>query len=205
MTRYIGLAEYVWLAEQVTGVEVTVLAKASRIDLADSACTRRPPHSATMISTQTSTTRPLCSAAASPGTTPCPTATSARRGRRWCCSSISTTICGTGSTRRRPGRGGDVRRGGRRGRRAMARRVAPSAGPLLSAVGVIVDLDRATRPHSADHDRTDRPSHRRGLLTHPPRHTPRHQPPRHLHRQRAQGVGRCHLAAGGDVLVTTEG
>lgn len=37
MTRYIGLAEYLWLAEQVTGVEAPVLAKASRIELADSA------------------------------------------------------------------------------------------------------------------------------------------------------------------------
>ncbi len=37
MTRYVGLAEYVWLAEQVTGVEASVLAKASRIELADSA------------------------------------------------------------------------------------------------------------------------------------------------------------------------
>ncbi len=37
MTRYISLAEYLWLAEQVTGVEAAVLAKASRVDLADSA------------------------------------------------------------------------------------------------------------------------------------------------------------------------
>lgn len=37
MTRYIDLAEYLWLAEQVTGVEAAVLAKASRVDLADSA------------------------------------------------------------------------------------------------------------------------------------------------------------------------
>jgi death-on-curing protein len=35
--RYVSLAEYVWLAEQVTGIEAAVLAKASRIDLADSA------------------------------------------------------------------------------------------------------------------------------------------------------------------------
>jgi death-on-curing protein len=35
--RYISLAEYVWLAEQVTGIEAAVLAKAARIDLADSA------------------------------------------------------------------------------------------------------------------------------------------------------------------------
>lgn len=37
MTRYISLAEYFWLAEQVTGVEAAVLAKASRAELADSA------------------------------------------------------------------------------------------------------------------------------------------------------------------------
>ena len=36
MTRSITLAEYLWLAEHVTGVEALVLAK-SRIDLADSA------------------------------------------------------------------------------------------------------------------------------------------------------------------------
>lgn len=37
MTRYLDLAEYLWLAEQVTGVDAAILAKASRIDLADSA------------------------------------------------------------------------------------------------------------------------------------------------------------------------
>ncbi len=37
MTRYLSLAEYFWLAEQVTGVEASVLTKASRVDLADSA------------------------------------------------------------------------------------------------------------------------------------------------------------------------
>ena len=37
MTRYIGLAEYLWLAEQVTGVDATTLTRSSRIDLADSA------------------------------------------------------------------------------------------------------------------------------------------------------------------------
>ena len=37
MIRYLSLAEYFWLAEQVTGVEAAVLAKASRVDLADSA------------------------------------------------------------------------------------------------------------------------------------------------------------------------
>ncbi len=35
--RYLGLAEYLWLAEQVTGIEAAVLSKAARIDLADSA------------------------------------------------------------------------------------------------------------------------------------------------------------------------
>jgi len=37
VTRYLSLAEYLWLAEQVTGTETGVLAKASRVDLADSA------------------------------------------------------------------------------------------------------------------------------------------------------------------------
>ena len=37
MTRYLDLAEYLWLAGQVTGVDAAALAKASRIDLADSA------------------------------------------------------------------------------------------------------------------------------------------------------------------------
>lgn len=37
MTRFIDLPEYLWLAEQVTGIPVTDLANASRIDLADSA------------------------------------------------------------------------------------------------------------------------------------------------------------------------
>ena len=37
MTRYLDLAEYLWLAEQVTGTEAAVVAKSSRIDLANSA------------------------------------------------------------------------------------------------------------------------------------------------------------------------
>jgi len=37
VTRYVTLAEYLWLAEQVTGVDAATLAKASRSDLADSA------------------------------------------------------------------------------------------------------------------------------------------------------------------------
>ena len=37
MTRYLNLGEYLWLAEQVTGVDAAVLSKASRADLADSA------------------------------------------------------------------------------------------------------------------------------------------------------------------------
>ncbi len=37
MTRYINLAEYLWLAEQVTGVAAGELVRSSRIDLADSA------------------------------------------------------------------------------------------------------------------------------------------------------------------------
>lgn len=37
MTRYLSLAEYLWLAEQVTGTDAAVLAKAARVDLADPA------------------------------------------------------------------------------------------------------------------------------------------------------------------------
>lgn len=37
MTRYIALAEYYWLAEQVTGTEALSLMTAGRIELADSA------------------------------------------------------------------------------------------------------------------------------------------------------------------------
>jgi death-on-curing protein len=37
LTRYLTLGEYFWLAEQVTGIDAAVLAKASRSDLADSA------------------------------------------------------------------------------------------------------------------------------------------------------------------------
>ncbi len=37
MTRYLSLAEYLWLAEQVTGIDASVLVKAARVDLADSA------------------------------------------------------------------------------------------------------------------------------------------------------------------------
>ena len=37
MIRYLTLAEYFWLAEQVTRVDADTLAKVSRIELADSA------------------------------------------------------------------------------------------------------------------------------------------------------------------------
>lgn len=37
MTRYLDLAEYLWLAEQVTGIGALDLSRSARIDLADSA------------------------------------------------------------------------------------------------------------------------------------------------------------------------
>lgn len=37
MIRYLSLAEYLYLAELVTGVDAAVLAKSARVDLADSA------------------------------------------------------------------------------------------------------------------------------------------------------------------------
>ena len=71
MTRYIGVAEYIWPAEQVTGIDTTTLVKASRVDLADSALHAPQPASATTTTTlpPTSTTRPPCSPAGWLGTT----------------------------------------------------------------------------------------------------------------------------------------
>jgi death-on-curing protein len=37
VTRYLSLAQYLWLAEQVTGIDAAVLTKMARVDLADSA------------------------------------------------------------------------------------------------------------------------------------------------------------------------
>jgi len=37
VTRYLNLAEFLWLAEEVTGVSADVLSRSGRIDLADSA------------------------------------------------------------------------------------------------------------------------------------------------------------------------
>jgi death-on-curing protein len=37
VTRYLSLAEYFWLAEQVTGTQASVLVKSARVELADSA------------------------------------------------------------------------------------------------------------------------------------------------------------------------
>lgn len=37
MTHYVTLAQYFWLAEEVTGLDAMTLAKAARVDLADSA------------------------------------------------------------------------------------------------------------------------------------------------------------------------
>lgn len=37
MTRYLSLTEFLWLAEEVTGISADVLSRSGRIDLADSA------------------------------------------------------------------------------------------------------------------------------------------------------------------------
>ena len=37
MTRYLSIAEYLWLAEQVTGIRAEELSRSARIELADSA------------------------------------------------------------------------------------------------------------------------------------------------------------------------
>ncbi len=79
MTRYITLADYVWLAEPVTGLLATVLSKAGRLDLADSAL-----HAPAAGFETTSLPGPVrqgssagqqCLHVGSRGTIPCPTAT----------------------------------------------------------------------------------------------------------------------------------
>ena len=37
MTRYLSIAEYLWLAEQVTGIQAEELSRSARVELADSA------------------------------------------------------------------------------------------------------------------------------------------------------------------------
>jgi death-on-curing protein len=37
LTRFVSLSEFLWLAEQVTGIDADVLARSSRLNLADSA------------------------------------------------------------------------------------------------------------------------------------------------------------------------
>lgn len=95
MTRYLTLAEYVWLAEQVTGVEAAVLVKASRIDLADSALHAPAAEfggeefypdladKAAVLTCRLAWNHPL------------PDGTKRARGQHWRCSSTSTTRLGT--------------------------------------------------------------------------------------------------------------
>lgn len=83
MTRYLNLAEFFILAEQVTGLDAAILVKASRTDLADRRYTLPRPASATTTSIGTSTTRLPYSPAGSPGTIRFRTATSELRGRAW--------------------------------------------------------------------------------------------------------------------------
>jgi death on curing protein len=60
MIRYIGLAENLWLAEQVTGIDAPVLAKPSRLDLADSALHAPAAGSVIRSSIPTSSTKQRC-------------------------------------------------------------------------------------------------------------------------------------------------
>jgi hypothetical protein len=94
VTRYLDLAEFFWLAEQVTGLDTTTLVKASRVELADSALHAPQAGYGDDDFYPTCTTRPPYSRAALRGIIPCPMATSARRGRACCCSSISTVDLG---------------------------------------------------------------------------------------------------------------
>ncbi len=94
MTRYLSLAEFWFLAEQVTGIDATTLLGASRVDLADSAL-----HAPQAGFDDTDFYPDIVDKAA---VLPCriawnhplPDGNSVQRGRRWCCSSISTAAGG---------------------------------------------------------------------------------------------------------------
>jgi len=87
VTRYLDLAEYLWLAEQVTGTEASVLAKASRTDLADSAL--HAPSAGFGNEDFYPDIYDKAAVLVCPwrGITRCSTETSEQRGRHSCCSS----------------------------------------------------------------------------------------------------------------------
>ena len=87
MTRYITLAEYFWLAEQVTGTQAAVLIKASRVDLADSALHAPAAGFGEEEFYPGLVERPRCSRAGSPGTIRYRMATRELPGHRSSCSS----------------------------------------------------------------------------------------------------------------------
>lgn len=110
MTQYLSLAEYFWLAEQVTGTAAELLVKVSRSDLADSALHARRPASATRTSTPTSSARPPSSPAGWRGTTRSPTAISAPLGRPRDVHRPQRRPLASGSSHRRRSRSSDCSR-----------------------------------------------------------------------------------------------
>jgi hypothetical protein len=94
VTRYLSLAEYFWLAEQVTGTDAKVLVKASRAELADSALHAPAAGFGDDDFYPTSSTRRRYSHAGWHGTTRSLTATSVLLGPHSCCSSNSTVGAG---------------------------------------------------------------------------------------------------------------
>ena len=80
MTRYITLAEYLWLAEQVTGIGVALLVKLSRLELADSALRAPAAGFGEHEFFPDPSTRRRYWCAIWPAIIPCPTGTSGLRG-----------------------------------------------------------------------------------------------------------------------------
>jgi hypothetical protein len=95
VTRYLSLAEFWFLAEQVTGINAATLIKASRVDLADSALHAPQAGFGDTDFIPTYSTRPQCLPVGSLGTIRSRTGTSEPRGRISHCSSISTTADGS--------------------------------------------------------------------------------------------------------------
>ncbi len=94
MTRYLSLAEFWYLAEQVTGLDARTLINASRVDLADSAL-----HAPQAGFDDTDFYPGVLNKAAVLACRiawnhPCQTATNALRGRAWFCSWISMATAG---------------------------------------------------------------------------------------------------------------
>lgn len=95
--QYLGLGDLLVIASAVLGIEAEVLAKATNLITGDSALNAPAAAFGGIEFYPDFATKVVCSATASLATTPCPTATSARRSWRWSSSSSATDVTGSHS------------------------------------------------------------------------------------------------------------